>query len=727
MQPLYFYQSFVKLHSKWALFFLVHLFHGFALIIEGNYKVDAILIEVPPILDGELDDPCWKDLRVVEGFRQRRPNQGMDATEKTEVKLCRDENTLFIGVRCFDSQPEKIRASVMQRDATVRGDDYFFILIDPFNRGRDGYYFRTNANGAKGEALVSSTMGRPNMDWDTIWEVRSKRDNFGWTAEFAIPFRSIPFDDSSDNWMIDFGRWFSRGQERSKWVNYSRNGQWFTLEEAGVLTGLSGLDSGRGIDFKPYLSAQWLSEDSQEEDTYETGFDLFYRLAPSLTATFTYNTDFAEAEVDQQRVNLSRFPLFYPEKRDFFLEGSDQFSFGGMERSPLAFHSRTIGLSEDGSKIQVTAGAKLTGRLGPLGIGLLGMGLDEFEELDSDQAIVGRFTYDLFEESKVGTVFTHGDPQSNLNNHLAGVDLHLRSSDWWKGQSISLHSFYMATSDENKSSDDVFGSHFSLPNYPFKAGGHWLRTGEDFEPGLGFVRRRGGQSVGLSFTYFFEQAESEWVEDLSVSMDYDRYELLNGHLDSEDLEWDVLGVKTLEGDYFGFAVEFEREILREPFEIIDDLVVPVGEYRGIDFEVEFSSSSDRILSGEIELAYGDYFGGSSTRAELELSWRPSRFLRFDFEIDSTLAKLPLDEFEVLSGSFGLRVTPTTQLSFNAITQYDNQSEIIGINCRARYIIKSGSDLFLVLNKGYQREDNNDRSFRTFKTEAVTKLGWTFQF
>jgi hypothetical protein len=718
----------VKTHTHWGFCLLVHWSLCLSLWSEEVDQAKATLVDQGPVLDGKLDDPCWMGLPVIKDFRQRRPNEGVPGTEKTEVRLCRDAHVLFIGVRCFDSQPDQIRAGVMQRDAPVRGDDYFFILIDPFSRGRDGYYFRTNANGAKGEALINSDMGSPRMDWDTIWEVRSQKDDLGWSAEFAIPFRSIPIDPNSDQWRIDFGRWFSRGQERSKWVGFSRNRNWFSLEEAGVLNGLLEVDRGKGIDFKPYVSAKWLSEDSGEDTDFETGFDLFYDLTPSLKATFTYNTDFAETEVDQQRVNLSRFPLFYPEKRDFFLEGSDLFSFGGLQKSPLPFHSRTIGLSSEGAPVDIDVGAKLTGRMGPVGIGVLGMGLDELGNLDSDEVFVGRFTYDLFEESKVGTILTHGDPQSNLDNHLVGVDLNLRSSNWWKEQSISWHSFYMTTQDENQSSDDVIGTHFTLPNYPFRASGHWFRTGEDFEPALGFVRRRGGQSVGVGFTYYFDQPDREWLEDLSMGADYDRYQWLDGGLDSEELEWNVIGIRTLEGDYVGFEVEFEREILRESFEIIDALVVPVDEYRGIDFELEFRSSSDRSLFGGIELAYGDYYGGSSTRGKIDLSWRPSRFIQLDGEIDSTLARLPQEDFEAVTGSLGLRVTPTTKLSFNGIAQYDNQSETIGLNFRIRYIIQSGSDLFLVLNKGLEREEEGDRrSFRTTKTEAVAKLGWTFQF
>ncbi|MFL2928144.1 MAG: DUF5916 domain-containing protein [Opitutales bacterium] len=681
-----------------------------------------------PAIDGALNDECWKELKIIKDFRQRRPNEGEPATEKTEVRICRNDKTLFIGVRCFDSQPEKIRAGVMQRDATVKGDDYFFVLIDPFGRSREGYYFRTNANGAKGEALINSDMSKPKMDWDTIWDVKSQIDELGWTAEFAIPFRSIPSDTKSDIWRIDFGRWFSRGQERSKWVGFSRDRNWFSLEDAGEISGLSEIDRGKGIDFKPYVSAKWLSEDSVDDTDFETGFDLFYDLTTSLKATFTYNTDFAETEVDQQRVNLTRFPLFYPEKRDFFLEGADLFSFGGIPKSPLAFHSRKIGLSSNGSKIGINAGAKLTGRVGPLGIGVLGMGLDEFENLDSDEVFVGRFTYDLFEESKVGTIFTHGDPQSNLNNQLAGVDLNLRSSNWWNEQSVSWHGFYMTSDDENENSDDVIGTHFTFPNYPFRASGHWVRTGDNFNPALGFVRRRGGESTGFGFTYYFEQPENELLEDISTGVEYDRYELLDGRTDSEELELKLIEVRTMAGDSIEFELELEREILRESFEVVDTVVIPSDEYRGIDFELEFSSSSNRPLFGEVEIAYGDFYHGSSIRTELDLSWRPSKYFQLDSEAGMTLVDLPGEEFEVLTSSVGLRITPTTRFSFNSITQFDNQSKTIGINNRVRYILKPGCDLFLVLNKGLERRELKEhRRFRTFKNEAVAKLGWTFQF
>ena len=206
----------------------------------------------------------------------------------------------------------------MQRDATVKGDDYFFVLLDPYRRGREGYYFRSNANGAKGEGLINSDISKPNMDWGVIWDVKAKTDDLGWTAEFAIPFRSIPFDTDSDSWGIDFGRWQARNQERSRWIGFARERQWFSIEETGFVQGMENLETGKGIDLKPFASAKFLSSGGTDDFDFESGFDLFYQWTPSLSATLTVNTDFAETETDQRRVNLTRFPLFFPEKRDFF-------------------------------------------------------------------------------------------------------------------------------------------------------------------------------------------------------------------------------------------------------------------------------------------------------------------------------------------------------------------------------------------------------------------------
>jgi len=318
----------------------------------------------PPIIDGKLDDECWKKIQPAANFTQRNPDEGKPASEKTEVRVCFDKKNLYIAFRNLDSQIENINRFVMQRDARVGSDDYVFILLDPFRRGKEGFYFRINANGALGEGKVDPRSRIPRMEWDALWDGASHIDAEGWTAEMVIPFRSLSFDPNQLNWGINFGRFIPRRQEQSRWTAASRNRGFFKLEDAGVLVGLQEMDRGIGIDVKPYLTNRWKENDRagkgvSEGYSFEPGGDIFYQITPNLTATLTINTDFAEAEVDERRVNLTRFPLFFPEQRDFFLEGAEHFEFGGQRKSPLAFHSRTIGLSANGEKVDIHAGAKM--------------------------------------------------------------------------------------------------------------------------------------------------------------------------------------------------------------------------------------------------------------------------------------------------------------------------------------------------------------------------------
>jgi hypothetical protein len=286
----------------------------------------------------------------------------------------------------------------------------------------------------------------------------------------------------------------------------------------------------------------------------------------------------------------------------------------------------------------------------------------------------------------------------------------------------------MTTNDDLNGSDDVVGGWFSLPNYPFRMGGHWLRTGENFEPALGFVRRRGGQSSSISFNYAFDQPDSDFIDDILVGAEYTRYDLLNGDVDSEDIELRLIEVLTQAGDRYGLQVEFEREVLTEIFEIVDGVELAAGDYRGTEVELELRSSTKRPVFGEMKLGYGDYYDGKAFKGRTELSWRPSKHAQLEIGGGLTSAELQAGDFDALTSFAGLRVTPSTRMSFNSIVQYDNQSQQIGINNRFRYILKSGSDLYFVLNKGFHRGDDQEFDrFRAFKTETIAKLGWTFQF
>lgn len=418
-------------------------------------RLHVYATETPPIIDGKLDDDCWEKIQPVGDFTQRNPDEGEPASEATEVRVCFDAKNLYISFRNSDSQIEKINRSVMQRDARAKADDYVFVVLDPFRRGKEGYYFRINANGARGDGKIDPRRDDPRMEWDALWNGASKIDADGWSAEMVIPFRSLSFDPELMNWGINFGRWLPRHQEQTRWTAASRNRGFFKLEDAGVLVGLKEVEKGIGIDVKPYLSNQWRDDrdggsGAGEGYNFDPGGDIFYQITPNLTATLTINTDFAEAEVDERRVNLTRFPLFFPEQRDFFLEGAEYFEFGGQRKSPLAFHSRTVGLSAGGEKVDIQAGAKVTGRIGKIGIGLLGVGLDSRGPLDKDQAYIGRFTYDVLSESQLGVVGSYGDPRTNASNTLGGVDFLYKDSNWIGDNALEIYLWLMGSEDDGK-------------------------------------------------------------------------------------------------------------------------------------------------------------------------------------------------------------------------------------------------------------------------------------
>lgn len=689
--------------------------------VDARHVLDIPRTDAPPTIDGKLDDPCWRNAPVARDFRQRTPGDGIPESERTEVRICRDDHALYIAARCFDSNPGGIRASVLQRDFPVRGDDYFFILIDPYLRGREGYYFRTNPVGAKGEGLAAPSLTKPRMDWDTLWETAGRLDALGWTAEFAIPFRSLSFDPDASQWGIDFGRWIARKQERTRWVGVSRNRSWISLEEVGRLDGMQDLDTGKGLDWRPYANARWSEDSTGDALEIDGGFDLFYKLTPNLTATLTYNTDFAETEVDHRRVNLTRFPLLYPEKRDFFLEGSQNFAFA---TGPLAFHSRRIGLSGGGQKMDIVGGAKITGRQGRLGLGMLGMRLDEFGELGRDDVFVGRFTYDILEESKVGAIFTHGDPHADLDNRMAGFDINLRKTHWYKDRTLSAHGFYMTSQDQLRGNGDVYGGRITFPNYPFNLSARWKRIGEDFEPAMGFVARRGVDNYGAYAHYAFDVPESPWFKDIIFAAEFSRFDRIGGSLQSESHDLTLLRLDTLSGDSITFSHKFGREDLDHAFEIVDGVNIPSGRLDWARWGIKGGTSAKRAVFTGLGASLGDYYDGEAFIAGGDLTWRPSMHGEIRLGSHWTDAQLAGGDFDSLTTTVTVRINPGTKLSFNSLVQYDNQSEGLGLNNRIRYILKPGRDFFLVFNKGYNRIGSR---FQSFKTEAITKVGWTLQF
>ena len=399
-----------------------------AYTVNGQRKSFEIhRTDSPPVIDGRLDDAVWQNAAFIDDFHQTVPTDGAQPTERTVVHVTYDDEYLYIAANLQDSDPQSIQAKQLIQGKMFFSDDRFWVTLDSFNNKRNDYFFQVNANGIRREALRENN-ARFIEEWATIWFAESQVNDDGWATEIAIPFKSISFAPQSDTWGINFGRGIVRKQEFNMWSSHERQ-DWPAY--GGEITGFDEIEQGLGLDVVPSVNVNQ-SRDlvlGSDNSGFEPSLDVRYRITPSLSATFTLNTDFSTAEVDEQQVALDRFSLFFPEKRDFFLQDAGIFEFGNIDTNGRPFFSRRIGLSDDGEAVDVQGGVKLTGRVGDFNIGALAIRQDAHEDVAATDLFVARGSYNVLDESAVGFIVTHGDPASNESNSVIGLDFLYRNSD----------------------------------------------------------------------------------------------------------------------------------------------------------------------------------------------------------------------------------------------------------------------------------------------------------
>ena len=411
----------------------------------------------PPQLDGRLDEQVWAEATVITDLHQYEPVDQGEPSESSIFYVLYDDDNLYIGARLLDSEPSLIAARQMIQGQSVGVDDRIQVVLDPFNNMRTGYMFQLNPNGVRRDGVFDRATN-VNEDWDGIWHAEAVIDEQGWTAEIEIPFKTLNFDPDNPDWGFTVARSIPRKQERMAWSSFDRS---IDPSSAGVLSGFSGLQQGRGLDIIPAVSLannRNFATANQATRT-EPSMDIFYNFTPSLTGVLTFNTDFSATEVDDRQVNLTRFPTFFPEKRDFFLQDVDIFSFGsassggGRRGNGIPFFSRRIGLSDTGQAVDINSGAKMTGRVGRFNVGVLGVNQDGFEGrngyVDESDLFVGRLSANILEESSVGMIVTSGNPRSNIDNSLAGADFRYRNRRLLPGRTTEGAAWFQRTDSAN--------------------------------------------------------------------------------------------------------------------------------------------------------------------------------------------------------------------------------------------------------------------------------------
>jgi len=699
-------------------------------------------------MDGKVDEAFWLHIPGNSGFRMQEPIEGGEPTEKTEIRVAFDDRNIYIAVICYDKDPSGIKAFQKRRDASLETDDRFRWIFDTFMDKRRAYFFEINPLGLRGDGLVTSSQGENlNKDWDGIWKAWTYIGDFGWSAEIKIPFSSLNFDPKSDVWGINFQRTIRRKNEELMWTGYHRNQGLLRPQNAGILTGLNDPSQGLGLEIVPYGIVRMGKEYDEETDEYvdnesaDLGFDINYNITPSLKASFTYNTDFAQTEVDDRQINLTRFPLRFPEKRDFFLEGSSILQFA--PRSNVnAYFSRRIGLN-GGIPIPNKYGGRLLGNIGKNNIALIHVRTGKEGELNPENFTVARFRRDFWKESSFGILYTMrstdddellGEPVQN--RHTLGADLTLATSEFLGDKVLQFSAFFVAHNPESPLDDStsvldrsVRGMRLNFPNKPWSAWVSYREFGDQYNPAVGFNQRNGFRRLQPTIKYAPLFEKSKVIREIEWGIRFEYLTSLENKLLTQNLTFTLGEIRFESGERFEAQISRNFEFLDEEFDILGDgsvIVVP-GEYVNWSYELEASTASFRKISGSIAYEAGGFWTGNISSFDLGLTIRPIPGINLSGEYSRTKVIAENEGFntKLFRINLGLDLTPDISLSSNI--QFDDLSNILGTNSRFRWIITPGTDVFFVYNHNWLDRPEFDNRFFTVQQGGALKAVYTHRF
>lgn len=700
-------------------------------------RVEIARTDLVPEIDGVLDDAMWRNATVISDMHQFMPVDHGEPSERSEFYLTYSDRFLYIGARLYDDEPSGISARQLVQGGGMAFDDAFEFILDTFNTGRTGYQFQVNPNGIRREGVYENPNSL-NNDWSGIWLVESRVDDQGWTAEVAIPFNTLNFDPSMTEWGFTIARTIARKNEEIAWSSFNRN---INPSTTGLIYGIRDIRQGVGLDVIPSI-AMAASEDyltNTNDNRIDPSLNVFYKITPNLTGAVTFNTDFSATEADNRQVNLSRFSLFFPEKRDFFLQDVDIFSFGGRSgggnnfnnnQNGIPFYSRRIGLSNTGQPIDIDAGAKMTGRVGRLNVGALAVQQGDFGTLDGQQVFVGRASANILSESNIGVIFTDGNPTSTVSNRLYGADFRYQNTRFSERYGLRGNAFYQQTDTPGRTGDDkAYGISANMETQGTGFGGSlgYERFGADYFPALGFANQVGIESfnVGGRFRYFFQDHPLFRLMNSFWRYDYTQ-RLADGEMDGETLFFRPVNLNTHAGDQIGLGFSRNREGLAVPFMISPGIVLPAGKYSYNELNMEVSTSNTRDVALGFQANAGEFYNGDRRRGRISLEWRPDEHLFMNMSYDVQDITLPAGDFMVKLVSANVNYAFNAKWSWVNLVQYDNASSTVGLNSRLRWNPEAGEDLYLVINYNFDSEGVFSHISRE-KAEIALKYTKTFRY
>ena len=710
--------------SRWSTFAALGAFFAAGVAVTEPAGAQS---ERPPALrvgsitgairvDGRLDEDDWTRADSISLLTEIEPHEGSVPPGRTVARVLIDGAQIVIGVRV--DYPDSIRLVTFarDRDASLSNEDHLKIILDTFRDGRSGYIFAVSANGARYDALVTGQGESENSNWDAIWTAATSRTTNGWSVEILIPTPSLLYRRGLAEWGFNLQRRVQARQETDRWASPDRDMKINQTSRAGLLVGIPDLSVGLGLTVRPAITGGGgkPTQGASFARDGDASLDVTQRVGANSLAALTINTDFAETEVDTRRTNLTRFPLLFPEKRTFFVEGSDIFDFGlGTGSDVIPFFSRRVGLLEE-TEIPIRGGGKVNGREGGTSFGALVVRTGDVPELVPNGTTAAtlasiRVKQNLLEESSIGFIATSGDPMGRRNSWLFGPDLTYQTTRFRGNKNFLIGVWGLATDYVGATGNRrSWGGKIDYPNDLWDIAFTYKSIGDGFTPSLGFVPRPGVQLVNFNVNY--SPRPPRPILGLRVRQMF--HELQNSLVLDSTGRWESYRVFTApinwrleSGDRFEINYAPQGERLSAPFEIASErsdgdhspVVIPVGTYHFPRYRLEAGTASKRRLSGQLTWWFGDFYAGTLDQFILTTTWKPSSLLSIELNGERDVGRLPQGRFAKDVVGTRARVTWSPDLQLTAFVQYDNESRSFGSNTRLRWTFSPYGDAFLVYN------------------------------
>jgi len=680
------------------------------------------------VVDGRLDESEWAAADSTDQFLQTDPSEGAPATARTSVRVLTSADAIIIGVTCDDPEPARIVSFSVRRDAPLNSEDHVRIVLGPFLDGRSGYVFAVNPSGARYDGLINPGGESDNPDWDGIWEAATNRSSAGWSVEIKIPVHTLAFQPGLHEWHFNVQRRLQRRLETDRWAFPARQYQLTQTSRAGLVTDLPEFNLGIGLMVRPAVTTGGgiPAPDAPVDGEFQPSLDVSQRLGANILASGTVNTDFAETEVDTRRTNLTRFPLFFPEKRTFFLEGDDIFNFGlGLNQDVLPYFSRRIGLV-DNSEVPIIAGGKVNGRVGATNFGGLVAGTNDKAGVVDQNAVmaVGRVKRNLWRESWVGAIATVGDPLARSGSWLGGADFTYATSHFRGDKNFLVGVWGLATGRQDLGGDaTAHGFKIDYPNDLWDLAFTYKRIGRDFDPSIGFVPRPAvflyNATINSSPRLAHGPIQQIFFE-LNPSLATD----LSGRWESYRVFMAPVNWRFRSGDRVEFNANPTGERLVAPFEIADGVTIAPGSYHWRRYRLEAGTAQKRRFYTQVTWWFGGFYGGDLDQVLWTGAWNPIPLLTVEFSGERNVGRLPEGRFTQTLVGNRVRVNISPDLSIASYVQYDTDSDSIGTNTRLRWTFRPVADLFVVYNHNVRSVDDR---WHLDSNQLLIKLQYAFRY